>query len=195
MGWSIAAVLGMAVLLVLVGLTGIRVLAGLVVIGFALVAIAASIGSLVGLAMCIAAPSESGAKPFAITAVLCQVVMIIVQVLETLNPVGGNALGQIDPVGIVGFIATLVFFVSFLLFQRKIAQYKGHDNYATRATILLIGWPTLIGLLFITLVLAMAEVAAAVVIIGFIVLGVASLVLFVMYVGLLLGLGAALRNS
>ena len=154
---------------------------------------AAAIAMLVGELMCLATPAESGAKGLIIGAVCCHGVSFGVNMINRMG--AGNV-----ALPIIGGIASLAFFILYLLFLRTIARYAGHDDRATRAMVLLIGMPACWGLvIFVTLIVPALGIVtpafAFVMLATLFAVTIAMLVLSVMYVALLFGLGSDLRRS
>ena len=151
---------------------GFQVVAAVVVVG--------SLAILVGEGMCVTAPSESGAKPFIIGAIACQVVQFFVNVASQAQIRAGQAPSLAT--AIISIVAGLGFFVLFLLFLRTIAKYARKDNHVKQATILLVGLPTIWVLAAATIYFATQNGApgiAVLIILG--ILGIASLVFGIMY--------------
>ena len=104
------------------GLTLIAVLGALVLVG--------AIVYLVGMAFCIAAPSESGAKGLAIAAISLYVFAFAVAFIGGLF--GDNFLAA-QVVQVVSNLASIASYVCFLIFMRKFALYIGRHDVAGRA--------------------------------------------------------------
>ncbi|MCO6043976.1 hypothetical protein NG895_08655 [Aeoliella sp. ICT_H6.2] len=89
-----------------------------------------SVVMLVGQIFCIAVPAESGARPFAISAVVLEVVCLLAMVLGTIATV----VGMLATVGAIGqALANVGSVTCFLLFLRKVAQYIERPDIAARA--------------------------------------------------------------
>ena len=139
-------------------------------------------------------PSESGAKPFIIGAIACQVVQFFVNVASQAQIRAGQAPSLAT--AIISIVAGLGFFVLFLLFLRTIAKYARKDNHVKQATILLVGLPTIWVLAAATIYFATQNGApgiAVLIILG--ILGIASLVFGIMYIALLLRLGSDIKSG
>jgi hypothetical protein len=89
----------------------------------AMVIFGAAIGVLVGQVMCLNVPESSGAKGFAIGAVVCIVANI------GLSLIGGI----VPPLGLLGSLASIVGYVLFILFIRQSATYLGAPQLASSA--------------------------------------------------------------
>jgi len=104
------------------GLMLVSVLSGLVLVG--------AIVYLVGMAFCIAAPSESGAKGLAIAAICLYLAAFV-------SAFAGGFFGvsflAMQVVQILSNLVSLASFVLFLLFMRKFALYIGRSDVAGRA--------------------------------------------------------------
>jgi hypothetical protein len=79
------------------------------------------IGALIGQALCIAVPSQSGAKGFAIGATVCVVLNIALSILS-------QAVGDERLLSGVGGLISLVGNILFLLFIRQSASYLGNHD-------------------------------------------------------------------
>lgn len=146
--------------------TGMLAMGG-VMLMFVLVLFGLGIAILVGQAMCCAVPTESGARSFAIGAVICMALSIALGMAggamqgAVAPPAGGGAAFQANthPLQSVGNLISLVGSVLFILFMRKVAQFLGEVDLASSATKFLI---FMIAVPFVAMVLAVFAVVAGV---------------------------------
>lgn len=172
----------------------------------------ANILTLVGPIVCLAVPEESGAKGLILGSVIFQLINLVASVLGAIAP---RLLPQ--PLPVVLNLCGIVGYVLFVLFMKKLSEYVGRLDLAARAKNVLIGFGVLVGLGVVLLVglLGTGFFAAAagpagmgrgappvawapmglLMLLGALVLGVGSLVVFVMQVNLIDGLRKALRRD
>ena len=183
-GWAIAgAILLVAAVVILSMTTPAGAPNGAAIMLLGIGSIAAAIAVFVGEAMCLAAPTDSGAKGLIISTVCFSVLNIIFSIVNNVvEPNLALAAG--------GGLTGLGRIVLFLLFLRTIARYAGYHERGDRAIIILIGMPTsvmaMVGGMFVLPALLAGLLAFA--------CSIALLVFTVMYVFLLFGLGGDLRT-
>lgn len=194
-GWAIAAMIIALTVLVVATVLKIGVLVALAAIGVFVTIVAAAIAMLLGELMCLAAPAESNARSLIIAAVACHAAAFLINLAGQFGLANGF-------LTIIGGLAGLGYFVLFLLFLKSIAGYADLAEHAGRVAVLLIGIPLVwvcgMGGVLLTFMGAAGGGGAGVGIFAlllFLVLGLAGLVLFVMYVNLLFQLGRDLRSA
>ena len=154
------------------------------VVGVIVGAILMSVGPLV----CLAVPAETGAKGLLIASVLFQLASPANGVLPRLAP---SAVPQ--GFQVVLQLLSLVGFVLFVLFMKKLAEYIGRQDLALRARNVLIGFGITLGL-GLVMVLGMIRQIEAVMLL-FIPFVIAAVVALVMYANLVNWLRKALRGG
>lgn len=102
---------------------GVFVVGGIVILG-------AAIGNLVGQIRCASVPKSSGARGYALGAVLLLITQFMLSML-------GRAL-QIEAISAVGNLLSIVGYVLFVLFIRRTAAHLGNDNLKASASRFLI---------------------------------------------------------
>jgi hypothetical protein len=151
-----------------------------------LIGVGAIVGGLlmfIGQVLCLAVPAESGGRGLIIGTVILQALNFVTSV--TMNLVGnGTKSGNLF--GLIGAVL-------FILFLRKVSQYIGRRDLATRAGNVLGIMGAIVGLAMVAGVLAAIKAQAALFVMGAV--GLIALVGFVMYVNLLNALRKALRRG
>ncbi|MEX2139766.1 MAG: hypothetical protein WD894_10930 [Pirellulales bacterium] len=163
---------GMAIVMLLCGL-------GLIV-GYTL--------GLIGTFMCLATPQETGAKGLITTSVVLMVIALVMTIANV--AVENMALaGLANILSVAGGIA-------FILFLKKLAEFIGAIHLARRAQSILIALVVGVGLLIVSLGIAVTGGGAAI-IAGLVifVLMIGGLVVFVMYANLINNLRKAIQSG
>lgn len=188
--WGIVAIVAGVGAGLLMGLVSGNPAIGLLAFGLFLVG--GGLASLVGQCMCLAAPSESGARGLLITALVCQLGQFITNVMIRMGPAG-----PADPMLMIARgLCSIGFGLFFLLFLKKIAQFSRHDDHASKATGILIGAVICSVIIVLsTIIVRMAPAAAGIGLIAMSIAGIGILILAVLQVSLLFRLGSALRNA
>jgi hypothetical protein len=150
---------------------------GLAVIGAALM-------MFVGQVLCIAVPSESGARGLILGCVILNVVSFVVSVAT--SPAIGEGGGGGNLLGMTGALL-------FILFLRKLSHYIGRDDLGARAGRVLVLFLVSAGAVAVGVFMAVARVSTSPLL--FALGGVLALVTFVLYVNLINAVRRALRGA
>jgi len=173
----------------------------------------ASILMLIGPIICLAVPEETGAKGLILGSVICQLINLVGSVVNAIAP---NLFPP--PVLIVLGLCGIAANVLFVLFMKKLSEYIGRLDLAARARNVLIGVGVVVGLGVVLLMVTFLATGLAAttagpaamgrgappatfaqlgcaMLVGVLVLGVGSLVVFLMYVFLIDALRKALRGD
>jgi hypothetical protein len=134
---------------------GLAILAG---IGGLLI-LACGIGALVGQVRCTNVPEESGAKGFAVGAIICIVINFVTGVI-------GGAM-QNQAVNSLGNLVSIIGSILFVLFIRQSARYLGDSQLASSASSFLIFGVVMVGMMIGVIVAAVAQIAVVAGILGF----------------------------
>ena len=184
-GGFVAADAGGAVFVLVVGAAGI----GMVV---------ACILMFVGPLVCLAVPTESGARAYIIGSVVFQLANIGYAVLSQFVPVE-IPLAAALILNLLGVVGTVLF----ILFMKKLAEYIGRERLAARARNLLVtlGVLVVLGTVFVAVAivgtleeLPEGTLLAVIGVLGLVVI-VLGLIVFVMYANLVDALRKALRRK
>jgi len=155
-----------------------------------------------GMILCVAVPPESGAKTFAIAAVVFQAIAYTTSALVGIPAVAGFQLLPLSLGGIlvmIGNLTTAISLVCFVLFMRRLALFIVRYDVAGRATrvlvvggivLLLIAVGTAMNMLNSALPAELAQVPGLLVTIG----GIGGLVTFIMYANTVTYLRKAITN-
>jgi hypothetical protein len=146
------------------------VIGGLVILG-------AAIGAIVGQVKCTNVPQSSGAHGYAVGAVVCMVVNIL------LGMVGGAA--QMEALSGLGSLVSMVGYVLFILFIRRSAAYlNDHDLASSAGKFLIFGMVMFVLAMVMGVLAAIQQAPAIMAIIGLIVI-VGGLAAFIWYMRLI----------
>jgi len=160
-----------------------------------LVLILASLGVLVGEFFCLATPERTGARGLIITTVICLSIQILINIgVQVAGPDMGP--GGVAFLGLISGASGLVHFVTYLLFQRKIASYIRREDLARTAQMILMGMGTCAVLILMVAFLSALIGNAVVGLVSALVIlpcGIGAIVFAVMQLFLLFRLGSALR--
>jgi hypothetical protein len=142
---------------------------------FGLVVLGAGIGVLVGQALCTNAPQHSGARGYAIGAIVCVALNFI------LSFIGGAT--QTEALSGIAGLISLVGNILFILFIRQAATYLGNLELASSAgNFLIFAVCMFVGFIAIVVAAVLAPPIAA--ILG-LAIGIAALVMFIWYLRLI----------
>lgn len=179
---AIGVIIVAVVMFVLGTANAVPILGGL---GLALI-VCGGIASLIGIIMCTAAPSQSGAKGLAVGAAVCTLLT------GALSGVAEAAENQL--LGSVGNLISLAGSILFILFLKRSASYLGSQEIATSAGRFLVFNIMLYGGVIVIVVMALSGAANAVAGVLGIVLSVCFLVSLLWYIRLIKTLADFIRG-
>jgi hypothetical protein len=142
---------------------------------FGLVVFCAGIGVLIGQALCAAVPPQSGARGYAVAAILCTVLYILLSM--------ASGATENRAIGGIGGLISMIGYVCFVLFIRQSASYLGdHDLSSSASRFLIFAVSLFVGMfalgVFIVLVPPIGAILGLAILIG-------AIVLFVWYLRLI----------
>jgi hypothetical protein len=142
----------------------------------------------IGPIVCLAVPSETGAKGFIIASVIFQLFNVVSSIGHFFAPTPTMNLifRGLGLLGIVGFVC-------FVLFMKKLGKFIDRTDFVVRANNILYGWIVLIVLGVAAFLGVLAEFPLLG-LLGFVV-AIGALIVFVMYVNLIDALRKALRGD
>lgn len=193
--FGMSAVIGMTLIGVVLGFTGNVAIVTVALYGLLGVAVLGAVAMLVGELLCLSAPADSGGKGLIIGAVVCHLIGWGIAAMNLISPPANPNM----VLAAVSAISSLAYFVLWLLFLRKIADYAGQKELRGRVTTVLIGIPVCWLVMILSIVLGITLVAAPGIfriLLSLVILadGVAAIVIFAIYLVLLFRLGSALRK-
>jgi hypothetical protein len=161
---------------------------GLVLISAGVTMIVAGIIGMIGKFMCLNAPAETEGKHLIISSVCCDMAVLLIALVQILKVV--------EPSKTMGNISNLINLVSqilFLIFLKKISLYINRSELAdkSQSVLNLMGALFVCAIAFALLLFVLGPVAG---LMGLVMM-VLAILMFVRYVGLIVGMKAALERA